>query len=213
MSEPLTTARRLPILPTLIVLAAVATMIALGVWQLERRAQKEALIARYRANQALPVIAFPRPPVDDALLFRRTSGFCLRVTGWRTEGAGAAGYRHIADCATGAEGPGFAIDMGAAPDPRFQPKWNGGPVRGWIVPERDGRSWLAALFGPQLIRQPMIVSDAPAPGLSAPKRPDPASLPNNHLAYAVQWFLFAASALVIYALALRQRWRKPADPK
>lgn len=204
--------KRLPILPTLIVLAAVATMIALGIWQLERRHEKEALIARYRANQALPAIAFPRPPADAALLFRRTSAFCLRVTGWRTEGAGAAGYRHLAECATGAEGPGFLVDLGAAPDPRFQPKWKGGPVRGWIVPERSDRSWLAALFAPREPLRLMIVSDIPAPGLTAPKRPDPASLPNNHLAYAVQWFLFAASALVIYALALRQRWRKRGDP-
>ncbi|NBO00626.1 MAG: hypothetical protein EBV21_04095 [Betaproteobacteria bacterium] len=30
-------------------------------------------------------------------------------------------------------------------------------------------------------------------------------LPNNHLSYAVQWFLFAFVALVIYALAVRKR--------
>ena len=30
-------------------------------------------------------------------------------------------------------------------------------------------------------------------------------MPNNHLAYAVQWFLFALTALVIYAIALRKR--------
>jgi surfeit locus 1 family protein len=32
-------------------------------------------------------------------------------------------------------------------------------------------------------------------------------VPNNHLAYAVQWFLFAAVASVIYVLALRWRGR------
>jgi surfeit locus 1 family protein len=32
-------------------------------------------------------------------------------------------------------------------------------------------------------------------------------VPNNHLAYAVQWFLFAGVAAVIYALALRRRTR------
>jgi len=30
-------------------------------------------------------------------------------------------------------------------------------------------------------------------------------IPNNHLAYAVQWFLFAGIAGVIYALALKRR--------
>jgi len=32
--------------------------------------------------------------------------------------------------------------------------------------------------------------------------------PNNHLSYAIQWFFFAATALVIYVLALRKRWRE-----
>jgi surfeit locus 1 family protein len=36
-------------------------------------------------------------------------------------------------------------------------------------------------------------------------RPDPNDIPNNHLSYAVQWFLFALTALVIYGLALRKR--------
>lgn len=44
---------------------------------------------------------------------------------------------------------------------------------------------------------------------SAPPSPD--TIPNNHLSYAVQWFLFAGIAAVIYALALRQRWRKEAS--
>ncbi|OQW45915.1 MAG: hypothetical protein A4S16_02095 [Proteobacteria bacterium SG_bin6] len=199
--------RRVPILATLIVLAAVATMLALGIWQLQRRHEKEALIARYRANAALPAIPFPTGAADAALLFRQTQAFCAGVNGWQTEGAGAAGFRHIARC--GGPDGGFAVDVGAAPDPRFRPDWRGGPVRGWIVPERQNRSWLA----PSAPLRLMIVSAAPAPGLAAPKRPDPASLPNNHLAYAVQWFLFATSALAIYALALRQRWRKAGNPQ
>ena len=43
--------------------------------------------------------------------------------------------------------------------------------------------------------------------LSANARPDPNDIANNHLAYAVQWFFFAFVALVIYAIALRKRWR------
>ena len=38
---------RFPIVPTVIVAAAIATMVALGVWQLGRMNEKEALIARY----------------------------------------------------------------------------------------------------------------------------------------------------------------------
>ena len=43
-------------------------------------------------------------------------------------------------------------------------------------------------------------------GASSPlAAPDPRDLPNNHLAYAGQWFFFALTALVIYILALRRR--------
>ena len=45
-------------------------------------------------------------------------------------------------------------------------------------------------------------------GLTANGRPTPDSVPNNHLAYAWQWFMFAGVATIIYALALRGRWRR-----
>ena len=41
--------RRLPVIPTLIVLIAVAVMVRLGFWQLDRLHQKEALLERYQA--------------------------------------------------------------------------------------------------------------------------------------------------------------------
>ncbi|MEY4160302.1 MAG: hypothetical protein RLZZ136_923, partial [Pseudomonadota bacterium] len=44
--------RRLPILPTLVVLAAVAVMIRLGLWQIDRLHQKQSLLASYAAAQA-----------------------------------------------------------------------------------------------------------------------------------------------------------------
>ena len=50
-----------------------------------------------------------------------------------------------------------------------------------------------------------LVADPPVAGLAANARPDPQDIPNNHFSYAVQWFLFAATALVIYGLALRKR--------
>ena len=71
--------RRLPLIPTIIVAAAVLTMIGLGVWQLRRAAWKDALLARYEAAQSLPPIAFPTAPIGEELpLFRRASGLCLQ---------------------------------------------------------------------------------------------------------------------------------------
>ncbi len=203
---------KLPVLPTIIVGLAVAAMIALGFWQLDRRGQKAAALATYAGNSALPVMAFPNPPVGDEHLFRRASAMCLQVVGW-TEQAGRAedgtkGWRHIAQCRTGIEALTIPIDMGVSTAPGATPLWQGGDVTGTITHAPDSTPLLASLLRKRGPRPLMLVAQTPAPGLSESARPDPASVPNNHLAYAVQWFLFAAIALVIYLLALRWRQRR-----
>jgi surfeit locus 1 family protein len=204
---------RIPVLSTIIVLLAVAAMVALGLWQLDRRGEKEALLARYSANLNLP----PRPlvalfPVEDGDLFRRTSASCLSVVGWDSKAGrdaqGRSGWRHVASCRTGAEGPGFAADMGVSQS-ADAPRWTGGEVRGRLVWASDGGTLIGRLFGRTPPQLAMIVAADPAPGLSPSAQPDPAGVPNNHLAYAVQWFLFAGVALTIYAVAL---WRRSVAP-
>jgi cytochrome oxidase assembly protein ShyY1 len=208
---------RLPVIPTILVAAAVATMIALGLWQLGRADEKEALRLRYERNMALPPIALPSAAVaDEALLYRRASAFCLEVTGWRTTGgqsaSGQGGTRFIADCRTGAEGPGFAADMGVSPDPKAKPAWKGGEVAGRIVAEPSRAGLLERLTGKSPPPRPMIVSASPAPGLAA-SAPPTAEIANNSLSYAFQWFFFAAAAAVIYVLALRRRQREKLPPE
>ena len=201
--------KRLPVVPTLIVALAAAAMIALGVWQLQRATWKEALIARYATNRTLPPMTYPpRPPVADTAMFRKSHITCLSVTGWRVTGStpsGQPGYRHIAECSTGAEGPGALIDMGVAADPQFKPAWTGGTVDGLITTEPSTTSLIGKLFSHAPPLRPLLVADVPAPGLAASAPPDPKDIPNNHRAYAVQWFVFAAIALGIYALAVRKR--------
>ena len=193
---------RFPLLPTVIVAAAVAAMVWLGIWQLHRAAWKTSLIARYEANAGLPPMAWPAvPPADDRLLYRRASGFCLQPVGWR-EVAGRnfkdeTGWSHIASCRTGAEGPGMEVDVGWSTSP-YPPQWRGGAVSGLIVPDRKHR-----------IR---LVAAEAAPGLVPSAPPKPRDMPNNHLAYAVQWFAFAATALIIYLIALRRRQRGKVAP-
>jgi surfeit locus 1 family protein len=53
--------RRLPIIPTILVLAAVAVMVGLGVWQLERLSWKLDLIARVNARLAADPEPLPGP--------------------------------------------------------------------------------------------------------------------------------------------------------
>jgi surfeit locus 1 family protein len=202
--------KRLPVVPTLVVALAVAAMIALGVWQLQRARWKERLLARYETNLTLPPTSFPKTgPVPEDAMFRKSQINCLRVAEWRTEGGraanGRAGYRHIAACVTGAEGQGALIDMGVANDPKFKPAWSGGIVDGRVTTEPSQASLLGGLLGTAPVLRPMLVADRAGPGLTASAQPRTDDVPNNHRAYAVQWFVFAGIALAIYLIALRRR--------
>ena len=199
--------KRLPIVPTIVVLGAVAVLIWLGAWQLQRAKWKERLLARYAQAEELPPIAFPTAPLhDDQLpLFRHATGVCLRVVGRRAMGGenrvGEPGYVQIIDCATGTEGPGMAVEVGWSKNPNAKVNWAGGPVSGIIVPDRRSRMRLVAAGAP--------------PGLEASKTPDVSTAspvtPAGHRGYAATWFALAVIALVIYALAVRKKMK--AEPK
>jgi surfeit locus 1 family protein len=200
--------KRFPIVATILVALAAAAMVGLGIWQLQRRGQKLAELRVLAANPSKPPIAFPVPAIGDDLLFRKAGAFCLKPVGFVLDGAGKAGFRVIARCATGAEGPGFSVQLGTTHDPEFKPKWTGGKVNGMISHAPSGVPLIAMLFGKSPPKELMLVADTPAPGLNANEMPSIDSIPNNHLAYAVQWFLFAGIAVIIYLLALRRRAHK-----
>ena len=196
--------KRVPVLPTLIVGLAVAAMVALGLWQLlDRLPQKEAYLAQLAANPARPPIAFPLFP-DDSLLFRRTVAECRPPVTVRRAGAGAAGFRLIATCSV--QRGAMQVQLGTTHDPRKAIIWPGGRVTGYVAHAPDGRSLIQSAFDhrPQAM---LLVADSPAAGLEPNPSPDIDAVPNNHLAYAVQWFLFAAIAAIIYALAVVRRNR------
>ena len=205
--------KRLPILPTIMVGLAIAIMLALGIWQLQRKAEKEAMIAQYAANITRPAIAFPTNPVDDALLFRKAAGLCLEPVSWSQrsgrDATGGTGWRQIAQCRTGAEGPGMTVQLGLSPQPGGKPDWNGGAVSGYISHAPDDQPLILSLIGMARPKTLMLVAATPVGGLAANPVPDLSSVPNNHLAYAVQWFLFAAIAGIIYAIAVRRRMATP----
>lgn len=187
--------RRLPILPTILVAAAVAVMIGLGVWQLKRAQWKEGLLERYSSAGQQPQMAWPvmAPSEEQLPLFRRASGHCLRPEAAKAVAgqnrAGESGYVFLVDCATGAEGPGMRVQLGWSKNPKAAYEWAGGPVDGVIAP--DGQTRMR------------LVADRAPPGLEPSARPSLAAISNNHRMYAIQWFAFAAIALVIYALAVR----------
>lgn len=183
--------KRFPLIPTLIVGLAVAVMIGLGVWQLQRKAEKEAALERYAAAQGLPAIAWPSAfDPEDPPLFRRSSLMCPRVLSWRAQSGrnvrGDSGWVHVADCGNAI----VLIGWSERPD---APAWNGGPVAGVIGPDRE--------------RGLRLIADRPPAGLAPARAPSTEDVPNNHLFYALQWFFFAAAAAVIYVLALNRRAR------
>jgi surfeit locus 1 family protein len=195
--------RRLPVFATIVVVAAVALMIGLGVWQLRRAQWKEGLLAQYGRAETLPPIVFPTMPVrsDQLPLFRHATGVCLRPAGQRAQAGenrtGEPGYVHIVDCSTGAEGPGMSVEVGWSKDPNAKFSWPGGPVSGIIAPDRK-------------MRMRLVAGSAPS-GLEPSAPPSISSIPNNHRSYALQWFSFAAIAIVIYGLAVRKRWKEEPD--
>ncbi len=202
--------RRIPLFPTLVVACAIAAMIALGLWQLlDRLPRKEAFLAQIAANPARPVIRFPAV-ADERLLFRRATAVCRDPAVPVLQGAGAAGYRLIVRCRGGAGAPAMMVQLGTTRDTATKITWPGGAVSGFISHAPDARSLIGSLFDDRP-RALMLVLDTPPPGLKANGTPDIGSIPNSHLAYAGQWFFFAAIAAVIYALALRRR-RPPAEP-
>lgn len=191
--------RRIPIIPTLIVLLAVATMVGLGVWQLQRAEWKEGLMAQLAANRDLPAMAYPVALVDTQdVLFRRASALCREPSSIRANAGrdanGTSGWSHLATCrAAAGKDRGMVVDIGWSPG-LANVEWAGGPVTGIIVPDSRSR-----------IR---LVAANPAPGLVPSQPPGPDTIPNNHRLYAVQWFFFAAAAALIYGLALRRRGHK-----
>lgn len=204
--------RRLPVIPTLVVLAAVATMIWLGFWQIRRAHWKEDLLAQYAIAQAMPAVDLD-PLLDGhaalpPLSFRRALVTCHARGAAPDVRAGRSatdlpGQVYYIPCRSGA--PGLAgrirINAGWAARPDAAARLN---MDGLVA----GRLGLIEDDGPVT-----LTAATPAPPLAASQGPNIANIPNNHLFYAVQWFAFAAIALIIYLLALRRRGAPKLPPE
>jgi surfeit locus 1 family protein len=198
---------RLPILPTLIVVAAVAVMIALGIWQLQRAAWKERMLAELAAAQSLPAVdldpLIARGTAESAAIaFRRALVTCeaggarpaLRAGRNRR---GETGYSYFVPCRPGASGLAGRIEVNAG--------WAREPRADLAV---DISGAVAGIIGTAEPDGPVLLTAAAAdPPLEPSAPPRVEDIANNHLAYAFQWFFFAGAAAIIYLLALRRRRR------
>lgn len=212
------------ILAAILLFVGLAVFVSLGVWQLQRLEWKEAIIAEIESQiggdpVALP--ANPDPGADRYLPVEISGNFGAGeihvLVSHRDYGAG---FRVIAPFTTD-DGRAIMVDRGFIPTARKEDRHNlsGATVQGnlhWpderdqFTPEDDeaGNWWYARdvdKMAGALGTEPLLVI--------ARNETDPAILPmpvtteairNKHFEYAMTWFLFAVTWVVMTGFAL---WR------
>ncbi|MDQ8730391.1 SURF1 family cytochrome oxidase biogenesis protein [Bradyrhizobium sp. LHD-71] len=244
------TAGRRLLVPIATTVVIVAVLLSLGVWQLERRVDKLALIAALDDRLAAAPVALPpaarwgavRKARDE---FRRVtltgvidadeqaqvfaSGSPLRKD---VSGTGVWVFApvRLASGETVVVNRGFLADGQEMPPlPANEPVTLTGYIRfpeppGWLTPHADRTKHLwfvrdhlamAQALGwadPQHVAPFYIDLEAPVPTGGGPK-PGPlqVSLKNDHLQYAVTWFLLAAAVTIAFGFWLRGQKLPPSS--
>ncbi len=200
------------IAPLVFGIVGVAILVSLGVWQVHRLAWKTAILDQIAARLAadpVPVPAVPTPAAD-AYLRVAVDGTIgpgeLHV--YTTSADGVVGYRVIAPL-TLADGRTILLDRGFVP---IEAKDAARPVGAvhvegnlaWpqetdfftAAPDREKNIWFARdvpLMAEALGTLPVMLVVAVR---DDPKAPEPmpvtVNIPNDHLQYAITWFLLAA---------------------
>ncbi|TYP67100.1 surfeit locus 1 family protein [Stutzerimonas stutzeri] len=215
--------------PLILGVVGCAVLIYLGLWQLDRRAWKEDMLADITAGiQADPV---PLPDaIDPSMKYLpvtvsgTTTGVEIDVLSHtRDQGAG---YQVVSRFITD-DGRAILLDRGFVPQEAR--RLERPPVRLDVVgnlhwpqdassstpaPNLDENIWFARdvdAMAASLDTLPVLVVASAVQGDNQGARPIPVAIegiPNNHLSYAVQWFLIAATwAVMTLALIWRIRQR------
>jgi surfeit locus 1 family protein len=205
--------RRLPVIPTIITAIGILILCGLGKWQLDRRAWKHDLMERLAAAPNLPEVTpeeFRAAMMGDgSVQYRRASIDChagpkkpydLRPG---SSARGTSGFYVIVSCRPNNRPPDIVA------------------VAGWTkrVDAKDQTLTLDHQFTGVVIERPygdlpgrprfMLIPDQAIAPLGRPLQPRAADLPDNHLAYAGQWFGLAIALAAIYGLWLRRRMVAP----
>jgi cytochrome oxidase assembly protein ShyY1 len=240
--------RRSVLVPTVTTIIVVAALLSLGVWQLERRVDKLALIAALEERLAAAPVALPpraqweslSPSKDEfrrvtlkgvfdmrdpAQVFTSSSPLRKDVSG---TGTWLFAPVRLVDGDTVVVNRGFIAD-GQEFTPRYtdDPATLTGYIRfpeepSWLTPhaDRSKRLWfvrdhlaMAQLLSwaePRRVAPFYIDLESPAPPGGIPK-PGPlqVNLKNDHLQYAITWFLLAAAVSIAFAVWLRGALRRP----
>ncbi|MBD3663820.1 SURF1 family protein [Sulfitobacter aestuariivivens] len=211
-------------------LGGAAILIALGVWQVQRLAWKEGVIADIDARLKAQAVELPADPVADKHAF-----LPVTVTGiWRdtyvrvlvSQKVEGAGYRIISALETDT-GP-ILLDHGFVPTGAQLPAAPSNPSDGTVTvtgnlqwpdetdsftptPDLDNNIWFArdvAAMADQLDTRPilLVAREMSESAIGATPLPvDTSRIPNNHLQYAITWFSLAALWLAMSFYFLRRR--------
>lgn len=209
------------LLASLMAVPAVAVMVGLGVWQLQRLEWKEALLARMEERIHAPPVPLPAAVDDpDSIDLRpvTVAGMLLDSRSQKVPARplqGRAGYEIVTPVER-AEGAPVLVNRGwvpldyrPAPGPDRPVSWRGVArvpgAGGWVhIPELASAAGIGAAL-------PVVVEALPGQEpAGAPAGIEPRSdLPNNHLQYALTWFGLAATLAVIVVLFQHRRPREP----
>lgn len=208
--------RRLPLVPTVMTLLMVGVMVWLGFWQLQRREWKHDLIARLEAAQTLPPVTprdFYRAMIGaGSVQYRRAIVACRpgRVTPYDIRGGesakGQSGFLVLVACREPAftrhRGPDLVVVAGFSDRPELrQPLIVDTEFEGTIVERPYEKQAGRPMF--------MLIPKTAVAPLQPSRLPSPGDLPDSHLSYAIQWFAFAATLLIIYTIFVFRRGREP----
>lgn len=208
-------------------LGGAAVLVALGIWQVQRLAWKEAIIADIDARIAATPVELPATPDPQAhaylpvTLTGRIVGDPLHVL--VSQKQVGAGYRVIAPFEA-QTGDTLMVDLGFLPTSAKDTALPDGllTVTGNLQwpretdnftpdPDRDRNIWFARdvpAMATALQTRPVLVVarqvDPTLPGIDA-LPVDTAAIPNDHMQYAITWFSLAALWLAMTVAFLRRR--------
>ncbi|MEM9049411.1 MAG: SURF1 family protein [Pseudomonadota bacterium] len=188
-----------------------ATLLSLGVWQLQRLAWKEGVLAEIAARMNAPLPVFPARPEearDEYRLVRVTGEIGARelhvLTSARPDGPG---FRIIAPL-TLADGRRVLVDRGFVPEAAKSLPRSGGPAqitanilwpddvtRYTPAPDERRNMWFArdaVAMAKALGTEPVMLVARSDTGAGIRPLPVTVNIPNDHLEYALTWFGLAA---------------------
>lgn len=215
--------------PVVLGVAGVAVLMSLGFWQLDRMEEKRAYLDEIETRIANAPIPLPAVPEEGPHKFQAVTA----------EGRFTGEYLEVLAGRTGASPGVMVIEVFALPDgrrimvqrgfveqearglPRASTEavvegnlhWPDDTSSSTPPPDQKTGLWFARdvpAMAEKLATEPtLIVARAPTGDGIAPMPVDTSGIPDNHLGYAVQWFLLAATwAGMTVFLLWRIRTRK-----